>query len=137
MKSNCSVPSQILDELRAEQRDPVDEEIEIDVQLFTNQEELNTSKIEDLLTNQCLAFIAGYVVVKIENSFEWKLCRNALHDNQNDPLDKENKNVSKSWISNVVCVSSKSVLTIVLASENVFQLMLSKGLRYAMECLNF
>ena len=69
LSSNCSlVPSEIFENLNCHvEKDSIDEEIEIDIGIFCNEEEFNASNIDDAFTNQCLAFIAGYCVVKIES----------------------------------------------------------------------
>jgi hypothetical protein len=131
LSSNCSlVPSQIFENLNCHvEKDSIDEEIEIDMEIFCNEEELNASNIDDAFTNQCLAFIAGYCVVKIERHFDCIMCRKALYDSSEDPLDKDAANISNLRKNRIICIPSNSVYRIVLACESFFQVMLSQGLK--------
>ena len=65
--SNCSLfTSKILENLNCHvEKGSIDEETEIDIEIFCNKEELNGSNIDNECTNQCLAFIEGIVLWKL------------------------------------------------------------------------
>ena len=57
-------------------------------EIFRNKGKLNTSNIDDALTNQCLALIAGYYAGKIERQIDCIMFRKTLYDSCEDPLEK-------------------------------------------------
>ncbi|KAK4037700.1 hypothetical protein OUZ56_029731 [Daphnia magna] len=131
LSSNCSLlPSTTLEDQNCQiEQNPVEEEIAIEMEMFCNEEELNASNIDDAFTNQSLAYIAGYCVVKMERQFDCNMCRKALYDSTEDPLDKDAANIKKLRKNRLMCIPSNSVYKIVLACESVFQMMLSQGLK--------
>jgi hypothetical protein len=131
LSSNCSLlPSTTLEDQNCQiEQNPVEEETAIEMEMFCNEEELNASNIDDAFTNQSLAYIAGYCVVKMERQFDCNMCRKALYDSTEDPLDKDAANIKKLRKYRLMCIPSNSVYKIVLACESVFQMLLSQRLK--------
>ncbi len=133
LSSNCSIPAHIVEGSDGQTETDLDLEMEIDIEIFDSDQDLNSSLIDDSFRNQCLAFIAGYVVLKIERHFDCNLCRNALYNNPDDPLDQDAAKIANLKRNRVSCLPSNSVYNIVRECESVFQSMLSQGLK-SQEC---
>jgi hypothetical protein len=129
LSSNCSlVPLTALENQNFQiEQNPIEGEIEM--KMFCNEEELNASNIDDAFSNQSLAYIAGYYVVKMERHIDCNMCRKAMYDSTEDLFDKHALNIKKLRKNRFICIPSNSVYKIVLACESVFQTMLSQGLK--------
>ena len=78
-------------------------------EIFRNKGKLNTSNIDDALTNQCLALIAGYYAGKIERQIDCIMFRKTLYDSCEDPLDKVTANILNLRKNIIICIPSNSV----------------------------
>jgi hypothetical protein len=95
LSSNCSlVPSTTLENQNCQmEQNPIEEEIEIEMEMFCNEKEFNASNIDNAFSNQSLAYIAKYCVVKMECHFDCNMCRKALYDSTEYSLDKDAANI--------------------------------------------
>lgn len=76
--------------------------------------------MKDQFTNQCVAYIAGYIVLKIEKLVKCSTRRNSLFNSSDDPLSPDLVNICKLRGTNVMTVPSQSVYTLIHKAEHFF-----------------
>lgn len=99
----------------------------LDIEVICSDEEFHASQLKDQFTNQCLAYIAGYIVLKIEKLVKCSTRRKSLFNSSDDPLSPDLVNICKLRGTNVLTVPSQSVYTLIHTAENFFHSIVEKS----------
>lgn len=118
LSSNCSLMP--VDNVSDVNELTVDQDIMMDIEVICSDEEFHASQLKDHFTNQCLAYIAGYIVLKIEKLVKCPTRRNSLFNSCDDPLSPDLLNICKFKVTNVITVPSQSVYTLIHTAETFF-----------------
>lgn len=92
-----------------------------DFEVESNVQGQAIEQIEALYVNNCLAYVAGYVVYTLKNRKICLLCRPALHDNEKDKLNVEYLKLIQRKERAELKIPSKTIFTLVQAAEKMFE----------------
>jgi hypothetical protein len=118
LTSNCSLVP--VDTFSDDNQLLIDQDVMMDVEVICSDEEFNTSLLKDQFTNQCLAYIAGYIVIKVEKLVKCSTRRNSLFHSGDDPLSPDLLNIAKLRGTGTIAVPSQSVYTLIYTAEQFF-----------------
>ncbi|KZS10117.1 Uncharacterized protein APZ42_025492 [Daphnia magna] len=98
----------------------VDGEIMLDMEIFGSDNDLNNYVLQDEFNDHCLAYIAGYLITKVEKAVKVPVQRSALFCNPDDPLDLSLANVAELRGKRAIVIPSQSVFILVQKAEQLF-----------------
>ncbi|EFX67514.1 LOW QUALITY PROTEIN: hypothetical protein DAPPUDRAFT_261546 [Daphnia pulex] len=115
LSSNCSILP--VDNVSDDNSLSVDAEIMLDMEIFGSDNDFNNY---DQFTDHCLAYIAGYLITKVEKAVKGPVQRSALFCNPEDPLDLSLANVAELRGKRAITIPSQSVFRLVQTAEQLF-----------------
>jgi hypothetical protein len=118
LSSNCSILS--VDNVSDDNSLSVDAEIMLDMEIFGSDNDFNNYVLQDQFTDHCLAYIAGYLITKVEKAVKGPVQRSALFCNPEDPLDLSLANVAELRGKRAITIPSQSVFRLVQTAEQLF-----------------
>ncbi|KAI9562481.1 hypothetical protein GHT06_009917 [Daphnia sinensis] len=98
----------------------VNGEIMLDMEIFGSDNDFNNYVLQDQFNDHCLAYIAGYLITKVERVVKGPIQRSALFCNPDDPLDLSLANVAELRGKRAITIPSQSVFILVQKAEQLF-----------------
>jgi hypothetical protein len=118
LSSNCSILP--VDNVSNDNSLSVDGEIMLDMEIFGSDNDFNNYLLQDQFNDHCLAYIAGYLITKVEKVVKGPVRRSALFSNPDDPLDLSLAYVGELRGKRAITIPSQSVFILIQTAENFF-----------------